>query len=82
MADRFTRDWLSRRHKGTRMGTLWCGGFDIDGDVTLSARFDECSRIEKLDLLSDFIGLLKREYAALLNEPYGSNDEDTPEETL
>lgn len=55
------------RHKGIRIGTLWCSKNEIDGDVTLNDEFDSLHRIEKLDLLSDIIGMLQREYNIILN---------------
>lgn len=68
MADRFTKNWKGERHKGWRVGTLWGLKSDIDGDVTLSAEFDELYDTAKIDLLSDFIGLLERERDTLLDK--------------
>ena len=68
--ERFTQtedDVYFDRHKGIRIGTLWCAKSDIDGDVTLNDVFDDMDRIEKLDLLKDIIGLLEREYNITLN---------------
>jgi hypothetical protein len=63
-----TEDNVSfNRHKGIRIGTLWCSKSDIDGDVTLNDEFDSLDRISKLDLLSDVIGMLRREYNIILN---------------
>jgi hypothetical protein len=66
MADRFTKNWAGKRHKGHRIGTLWGLKSDIDGDVTLSLDFDDLYDTAKIDLLSDFIGLLDRERDTLL----------------
>jgi hypothetical protein len=68
MADRFTKNWTGKRHKGYRVGTLWGLHSDIDGDVTLSLDFDDLSDTAKIDLLSDFIGLLDRERDTLLEK--------------
>lgn len=68
MADRFTKNWDHERHKGWRVGTLWCANWDVDGDVTLAPDFDDMSDTAKIDLLSDFIGLLNRERDTLLKE--------------
>jgi hypothetical protein len=69
MVDRFTYGWEGKRHKGTRIGTLWMkGDLDLDGDVTIIKDFDDFHRIEKLDLLQDWIGLLQREYDKLIKE--------------
>ena len=70
MADRFTLGWNGQRHKGMRLGTLWDRRFDPDGDVSLSTFFDEYDDIDKLDVLSDWIGLLKREYDATYRNCY------------
>lgn len=67
MTDRFTKNFEGNRHKGIRMGTLWCSRSDVDGDVTLSAEFDEWEWIAKLDFLQDVIGLLSKEYNITLN---------------
>ena len=67
MTDRFTKNFEGNRHKGIRMGTLWCSRSDADGDVTLSAEFDEWGWIAKLDFLQDVIGLLSKEYDIILN---------------
>lgn len=67
MTDRFTKNFEGNRHKGIRMGTLWCSRSDVDGDVTLSAEFDEWEWIAKLDFLQDVIGLLSKEYDITLN---------------
>lgn len=66
MADRFTKNWKGKRHKGWRAGTLWCLKSDVDGDVTLSLEFDDLYDTAKIDLLCDFIGLLDRERDTLL----------------
>lgn len=61
MTDRFAHPDLDcERHKGKRFGTLWMqhGG----GDVTLNIDFDGLSPIEKADILSDVLGVLKTEY--------------------
>lgn len=68
MADKFTRDWNHDRHKGIRMGTLWCARGDVDGDITLSPQFLAESAMARLDMLGDFIGLLNREYEATSKE--------------
>jgi hypothetical protein len=65
MTDRFTNGWEEKRHKGWRVGTLWCANADVDGDVTLSPEFDELDYDAKLDLIRDCIGLLEREYEDL-----------------
>ena len=62
MADRHTINFIGERHKGFRVGTLWCSCGSIDGDVTLSRDFDGWARIDQLDFLRDVIGLLQREY--------------------
>jgi hypothetical protein len=67
MAERFTKNFEGTRHKGVRMGTLWCSRRDLDGDVTLSTEVDEWDWIEKLDFLQDVIGLLSKEYDITLN---------------
>jgi len=73
MPDRFTRGGEGfRRHKGVRIGTLWSMRGDIDGDVTLSLDFDNEDCIAKIDLLSDFIGMLTREHDLLIEETYRS----------
>ena len=72
MPDRFTRGGERfHRHKGVRIGTLWSMRGDIDGDVTLSLDFDDEDNIAKIDLLEDFIGMLRRELDLLLEEEYG-----------
>lgn len=68
MADKFTRDWYTKRHKGVRMGTLWCSSSDVDGDITLSPQFLALTPLERLDILGDYIGLLTREYQATQKE--------------
>ena len=67
MVERFTKNFEGTRHKGVRMGTLWCSRSDVDGDVTLSTEIDEWSQTAKLDFLQDAIGLLSREYDITLN---------------
>ena len=67
MVERFTKNFEGTRHKGIKMGTLWCSRSDIDGDVTLYTEIDEWSRTAKLDFLQDVIGLLSREYDITLN---------------
>jgi hypothetical protein len=62
MTDRYTLGWDKHRHKGDRMGSLWCIKNDVDGDVTLSEAYDELYSLAKLDLIRDWIGLLEREY--------------------
>jgi len=74
MADKFTRDWHHERHKGIRMGTLWCATWDVDGDVTLSPHFLAESALARLDMLGDFIGLLQREYDATQKELHAEWD--------
>ena len=61
MANRFTRGWTEKRHKGRRMGTLYADLTHVDGEVTLSSELDEITLTAKADLLSDWIGLLSRE---------------------
>jgi len=62
MADRYTKGFDGtqgmKRHKGIRIGTLYCSKNDITGDVTLAPIFDTMSDMEKIDLLNDIIGLL------------------------
>lgn len=70
MTDRFTRGFDLRRHKGFRVGTLWCDMWDADGDVTLSSEFDEMSDVARMDILNDFIGLLEKERDILRAEMY------------
>ena len=59
--DRFTHGAANfERHKGIKIGTLYTNR-SIDGDVTLTPAFDELDAIEKVDILTDIIGLLRRE---------------------
>jgi len=60
MVDRYTRGYEEERHRGTRMGTLWAN-HEVDGDITISPYFDELDHVSKIDVLGDFIALLKRE---------------------
>jgi hypothetical protein len=62
--DRFTVGWDGERHRGKRLGTLWWNDYHYEGDVTVSALFQNMSRLEKMDALQDVIGLLQREYDA------------------
>ena len=66
MTDRFTRGWDGERYRGRRIATLMWNQTHGEGDVTISAAFDELADIEKLDALQDAIGLLQREYDAAL----------------
>lgn len=71
--ERFTYGWEDTptrpRKKGFKVGTLWCERRDVDGEVTLSLeRFDTMSDTAKIDLLDDFIGLLKRERDMMLDK--------------
>jgi hypothetical protein len=62
MTDRFAGlGYQGTRHKGKRLGTLWFTN-NVDGDVTLAPLFDELDALERLDVLTDIIGLLQREY--------------------
>lgn len=67
MTDRHTQGFDFDRHKGFRIGTLWCSNSDVDGDITLSSNFDGLDHVAKIDLLHDFIGLLEREIECLEN---------------
>lgn len=58
---RYTHGYDYDRHRGRRIGTLWCSNVDIDGDVTLQLGFDQFDVIERIDLLNDVIGILERE---------------------
>jgi hypothetical protein len=68
MTDRFTRGLDHKRHKGIRMGTLYANLLSVEGEVTLSLMLDELSLVAKADLLSDWIGLLEREYSVAIGE--------------
>jgi hypothetical protein len=76
MTDRFTHGWDKKRYKGKRLGTLWSRRIDPDGDISLSEEFDEYSDISKLDILGDWIGLLKREYNIVYKNLY-KTEKDT-----
>jgi hypothetical protein len=61
MTDRHSLGFNQERHKGYRVGTLWCSNSDVDGEITFAQNFDEMSFMARIDLLNDFIGLLERE---------------------
>lgn len=50
------------------MGTLYANLLSVEGEVTLSLMLDELSLVAKADLLSDWIGLLEREYSVAIGE--------------
>ena len=68
MADRFSRGWDGDRHKGVRLGTLWFCKSDMEGEVSLSPAYDDLDVLSKMDLLSDVMGLLNREYEFLFGD--------------
>ncbi len=82
MTDRFTHGWDRERHKGRRLGTLWDCKLDSDGDITLSELFDEYSDVAKLDVLGDWIGLLKREYNIVYKNLYKTDEKTTASSVL
>jgi hypothetical protein len=67
MKDRFTHapDFVGERKKGKRIGTLWYSDISGEGDVTLAELFDDLEEVHQLDVLSDLIGMLQREYSYL-----------------
>jgi hypothetical protein len=66
MTDRFTRGWDGERFKGNKIATVMWSDNHGEADVTITSLFDSLSDIEKLDALQDAIGLLQREYHAVL----------------
>lgn len=54
-------DYTGSRTKGRRMGSLWYSETSAEGDVTFLAAFDEYSTLARIDMLTDWIGMLKRE---------------------
>jgi len=54
-------NYTGTRHKGKRYGTLWYSSTGEDGDVTLSIDFETTDNLLKLDIIDDWIGLLKSE---------------------
>lgn len=69
--ERHTYGYDGDRHRGCRVGTLWCARHDISGDVTLAVDFDEWSYLAKIDFLQDVIGLLETEYKKIRKEEGG-----------
>ena len=73
--DRFA--WADRgfdfSKRNLRVGTLWMG--DAEGEVTISQAFDsiECP-LMKADILKDILGLIQREYDAVVKELYSLED--------
>jgi hypothetical protein len=60
--ERHTYGYEFDRHRGFKVGTLWCANHDISGDVTLNLDFDGWPYQAKIDLLHDIMGLLTLEY--------------------
>ena len=69
--DRFA--WQDRvgdvSKRNLRVGTLWMDDWAMEGEVTISAAFDSIeSPLVKADVLKDILGLIEREYDAVMEE--------------
>jgi hypothetical protein len=68
MTDRFANagQYGGRRHKGTRVATIWAQYGD--GDITIAPVFDTMHAVERADLLQDAIFILQEEYEIAIEE--------------
>ena len=62
------RDYKGTRTKGRRVGALWYSRTHGEGDVTFNFNFEELYDVEKVNAISDFIGMLEREKEHWLEE--------------
>lgn len=54
-------DYVGTRTKGRRAGTMWYSAKDEEGDITLFEYFDLMPPICRVEMITDWIGMLERE---------------------
>ena len=79
MADRHTRGFEHTRTKGRRIGTLWWDEDMGEADVTIAEYFDSLDTMERVDAMSDIVGLLERE-DGFCYEDYSGKKPESKEE--
>ena len=54
-------NYTGTRTKGRRAGTIWYSEKDEEGDVTFFEYFDDLYSTQRVEVLTDWIGMLQRE---------------------
>jgi len=81
MADRHTRGFEQNRTKGRRIGTLWWDDDMGEADVTIAEYFESLGTMERVDAMSDIVGLLERENSFCYEDYSGKKPESEEDET-
>jgi len=73
MADRFSDPdgYIGKRHKGKRLGSFWWSETWGEGDITVSAAFDDLDSFSKIEALNDAMSMLQRQYDVSYREYIG-----------